>query len=274
MAWRFFNTLRLAVFSFIILVLAAGMVFSDARAADEEIFVCAGGAAHIMKRVSSTSGEKYEDPKDPSTFFWSDGEDAILAVGGRKYDRFVLARDLSGEDAFILTVDGKNYRMNPAISASGAKYEAEGDPETVFWSKGASVTLTVRGKEYDGYDLWLPSGDIWLADQDIPTGIAWKVKSMTGDDMSSGPTATIIFNSDGTLSGTTQANNNYHSTWITLGSRIIIGKAASTMMAGAPALMKRENLFFQLLSKIDRYKLVRDGLTLMTASGAEIVLTQ
>jgi membrane-bound inhibitor of C-type lysozyme len=31
-------------------------------------------------------------------------------------------------------------------AASGAKYEAEGDPATTFWSKGDKATLTIRGQ--------------------------------------------------------------------------------------------------------------------------------
>jgi heat shock protein HslJ/membrane-bound inhibitor of C-type lysozyme len=276
MAMRFFNVLRLAAASLIILALAAGTAFPGSAAAseaDENIFVYADGAPHVMKRVTSSSGERYEDPEDPSTFFWSEGGDAVLSVGGRKHERFVLARGLDDEDKFTLTVDGKNYEMNHVISASGAKYEAEGDPSTVFWSKGASVTLTVGGQEYEGYDLWLPSGDIWLAGQDIPTGIEWRVKSVTGYDIVSDSPVTISFNPDGTLSGKAQVNN-YRSSWITLGSRIIIGRVASTMTAGPPDLMERENIFLRLLPEAERYKLVRDGLVLVTRSGAEIILTQ
>jgi len=48
-------------------------------------------------------------------------------------------------DITRLTVDGERYEMNPVVSASGARYEAAGDPATQLWVKGDRATLTLRG---------------------------------------------------------------------------------------------------------------------------------
>ncbi len=56
-------------------------------------------------------------------------------------------------DELIILVDGETFRMKRVVSASGAKYEAEDDPTTVFWSKGQTAFLTVRGEEHAQYVL-------------------------------------------------------------------------------------------------------------------------
>jgi heat shock protein HslJ/membrane-bound inhibitor of C-type lysozyme len=48
-------------------------------------------------------------------------------------------------DVTRLTVDGERHEMSPVVSASGARYEAAGDPATQLWVKGDRATLTLRG---------------------------------------------------------------------------------------------------------------------------------
>ena len=51
-----------------------------------------------------------------------------------------------GGDVTRLTIDGERYEMNSVVSASGARYEAAGDPTTQLWVKGDRATLTLRGE--------------------------------------------------------------------------------------------------------------------------------
>lgn len=59
-----------------------------------------------------------------------------------------------------MRVDEQAYTLAQVVSASGAKYEAAGDPDTFFWTKGDSATLSVGGRSYpecrevddDGHD--------------------------------------------------------------------------------------------------------------------------
>jgi membrane-bound inhibitor of C-type lysozyme len=52
------------------------------------------------------------------------------------------------DDRTVLTAGAETFTLNPVRSASGAKYEAEGDPATTFWSKGDKATLTIRGQTF------------------------------------------------------------------------------------------------------------------------------
>ena len=50
--------------------------------------------------------------------------------------------------AMRLTVGNQTFEMRQAVAASGARFEAVGDPTTSFWNKGRWATLVVRGQTY------------------------------------------------------------------------------------------------------------------------------
>ncbi len=49
-------------------------------------------------------------------------------------------------EKMTMRVDGEDFALAPVETASGAKYEAEGDASTWFWSKGEGGTASVRGQ--------------------------------------------------------------------------------------------------------------------------------
>jgi heat shock protein HslJ/uncharacterized lipoprotein YbaY len=50
--------------------------------------------------------------------------------------------------AMRLTVGNQTFEMRQAVAASGARFEAVGDPTTSFWNKGRWATLVVKGSTY------------------------------------------------------------------------------------------------------------------------------
>jgi len=137
---------------------------ADAAQRRDMVFIISDETVKVLMQTPAASGEKYEALGDPDTIFWSKGYEAMLNIDGKEYSRYVLVKAFSGADAgeLFLSVNGKNYIMKRTVSASGARYEAVNDPDTVLWSKGASVTLTVGGVVYPDYDVWQPFGRIWL----------------------------------------------------------------------------------------------------------------
>ncbi|MDR3254176.1 MAG: MliC family protein [Synergistaceae bacterium] len=244
---------------------------SFAAGAGDALFVFQGGALHVLERVPSDSGERYEEKGDSSSAFEARGRKALLTVGGREYSRYVLIRDMN-EDEFALTVDGENFSMKSAISASGAKYEAAEDPNTVFWSKGDSVTLTVRGDEYEEYNIWQLSGIIWLTDEPFPTGIEWRVKSVLGTETIGDSSVTLTFLGDRTLHGNASVNS-YISSWLSSGCRLIIRPPVETKKMGPPDLMEQEGSFLRALPGVVAFRLKSDGVTLITKEPEDIELT-
>ncbi|MCO5786747.1 secreted protein containing HslJ-like protein [Pseudomonas sp. G11-1] len=62
-----------------------------------------------------------------------------------------------GDDDLLLTVGDEQFALSRAISASGARYVAAGEPETSLWFKGQQAWLVLRG---DDYPLCAPSDSI------------------------------------------------------------------------------------------------------------------
>jgi heat shock protein HslJ/membrane-bound inhibitor of C-type lysozyme len=52
------------------------------------------------------------------------------------------------KDGMRLTIGAETFDLRQVKAASGAKYEAAGDPPTSFWSKGPIGMLVVRGRTY------------------------------------------------------------------------------------------------------------------------------
>ena len=47
-----------------------------------------------------------------------------------------------------LTTGDRAFDMRPVASASGAKYEAVGDPSTTLWNKGDETIIVIKGQTY------------------------------------------------------------------------------------------------------------------------------
>jgi uncharacterized lipoprotein YbaY len=80
---------------------------------------------------------------------------ALVLVQARHYvspvrlrcgERFVSV-DYS-RDPVRMIVGGEAFELRAVPAASGAKYEASGDPSTTLWNKGASSRVVVRGMAY------------------------------------------------------------------------------------------------------------------------------
>lgn len=242
---------------------------------DDELYVTIDGETFVMRRVVSASGAKYEAVDDPTTVFWSKGRNATLTVRGREYSKYVLIRNSPREDELFLSVDGENFLLKRAPAASGAKYEAQGDPTTYFWSKGDTATLVIRGKEYLGYDTpeSNEAASATPAPQEALTGIEWRVTHIAGVAVQPGSTVTIRFDKNGRLGGKATINS-YNAPWLQAGDRLLIMNAASTMMAGPPELMDQEQRFLQTLSKVREFEVRGSELILRTNTGEEIVAMQ
>lgn len=50
------------------------------------------------------------------------------------------------DDHARLRVDGETIDLHPAVAASGARFEAKGDPGTFFWSKGNTALVGLQGE--------------------------------------------------------------------------------------------------------------------------------
>ncbi len=75
------------------------------------------------------------------------GDDDLAIHAGFACSGVDIAVTFKGEAATMQT-GGKAYMLTQQVTASGAKYAAEGEPETYFWNKGDGGTLVLEGVEY------------------------------------------------------------------------------------------------------------------------------
>ena len=238
----------------------------------DELYMMKGGVTYVLVKTSD-SPDKYIASVEPGVYFESYGDSASLRFGRNKISNYVLLRGTQSDDEIILTADDVNYRMRRGIRASGAKYEAVGDPSTVFWGKGHYATLMIGGKPYSGYDMWLPYGGIWIPGEGMPTDVQWRIRSINGVDVVDGSNVTLTFGSDGRLYGNASVNN-YTAPWMAVGKRLVVSMATVTRMMGREELMKQEESYLRTLAEVVRFKPLREGLLLLTKNDVEIVLGQ
>ena len=251
------------------------VVFSTAALAagtENELYMMKGGVTYVLVKVSD-SPEKFVASVEPGVYFESYDYYASLRFGRDKVYNYVLLRRTQTDGEIILTADGVNYRMQRVVSASGEKYEAVGDPSTVFWSKGRHATLTIRGILYPGYDIWLPFDGIWIPGEGVPADVEWRVKSIDGVDVIDGSNVTLTFGADGNLHGVASVNR-YTAPWTSDGNSLSISMAAVTRMMGSEELMRQEESYLRALAEVVRFKPLREGLLLLTKNDVEIVLGQ
>lgn len=84
-------------------------------------------------------------------------QDQALETGELLYCGRLPIRIVVQDDLLLLQERGRQRQLLPVVSASGARYEAEGDPSTWFWSKGQQGQLALSGEELP---LCLPAGAV------------------------------------------------------------------------------------------------------------------
>jgi membrane-bound inhibitor of C-type lysozyme len=161
MAKKIFGAAMAGIFMSLALVAALTLPASAAKSDKNKLEFVHDGNMYMMKRVESASGEKYEAPGDLKAEFWSNGGEAMFTIGGKDVKRYVLIRETTKKHEIMLTVDGKNFLMKEVAAASGVKYQCADSKNTTLWTKGNDAMLTVKGKDYDGYELQ-PAGRFWI----------------------------------------------------------------------------------------------------------------
>ena len=100
-----------------------------------------------------------------------------VAVTGAQAAESPVALSCGGEAVSVafsdgqaeVTRGGETIAMARAPSASGARYEAKGDPSTSFWNKGENGALTVKG---EALPLCVPAASVFTATGNEP---GWRV---------------------------------------------------------------------------------------------------
>ena len=99
----------------------------------------------------------------------------------------------------------------------------------------------------------------------------WRIEDIGGQGVIDNSPATLVFGSDGRLSGNASCNRLIAS-YTVQGEKITISPTGLTMMACQPALMNQERKLVDLLNAVSSYRIDDTGaLVLRTASGKQVV---
>jgi heat shock protein HslJ len=175
--------------------------------------------------------------------------------------------------AMLLTVGGETFEMKPVSSASGAKYEAIGDPTTTFWNKGDQTMISVKGRALPECGRGNPApaqGDPSAAGASSAPGkelegAEWVVQDLAGKKPIADSRVTLNF-SGGTVAGKASCNS-YTAQFNVTRQVVTVSQPTSTMMM-CEKLMDQEKSFLDILQKTKHYEITPDGaLVLRTEDG-------
>lgn len=170
----------------------------------------------------------------------------------------------------VLQVGDEEFTLREVESASGAKYEAEDDSATSFWSKGDSAMITLHGTQLPECELTATKTRA-PAGLDLLPGSDWVVEDIARGGIIDFSRVTLAFTREGTLGGRATCNS-YSTRFATNGERISVDhRTVATMMACAPALMNQEAKFLSLLPTVTDWRIDETGALLLSA-GEELVV--
>lgn len=173
-------------------------------------------------------------------------------------------------DFLVLEVDGESYRLEPVISASGARYRDPDEPATSFWSKGQEARVVVRGEGLPGC---LAEG----ADQHggprarLRLGEDWRILIADGELFDTPEPVTLRFEDDEQLAGIGPCNP-YFATYRLDDDGMEISRPGSTLRSCGEESNARERRYFRLLEAVSSFRVdEKTGeLVLETPRGLEI----
>jgi heat shock protein HslJ len=115
------------------------------------VAVPTGVPVRLMATVGAEGGPQWAAGPLVVAADATEAGEILLRPGGLPFEMVCgdlrLTARFDGSGMEISTYRG-DMRMAEAMSASGARFEAEGDPSSWFWSKGDVATLSLWGEEF------------------------------------------------------------------------------------------------------------------------------
>mgnify|MGYP001265833116 CR=1 FL=1 len=251
---------------------------------EEGLRLTVGDEAFDLRPVAAASGAKYAELNDPSTTFWSKGDRALLEIRGQAYpecmnvdseEQVFLAA--GNEPSWVLEIGDQemtlltNYGEN-RLAAPTPVPEATGDGKTYVANvDGKNLTVTISARLCTDTMSGMPHPNTVVVRLDDKTlhgcggepaalvrGAEWVVEDLNGGGIIDRSRVTLNFDADGRVFGNASCNT-YNGGYVLTGEGLTLSRAATTMMACAPALMTQESRFFELLERVERFEISPDG---------------
>lgn len=245
----------------------------------------------VLSQVRAASGAKFEDPEDPGTYYWSQGDTALVSLEGDLLPECVAVppepeqpyRARGTEPFWSLTIVGGTVELIPNIGMAPLRARLpraalEGQDfvfdmaaqgmelrlsETICHDlmSGTPYPQTVRVTWQDGV-LDGCGGE----PMDLLSGVEWIVEDIGNAGIVDASRVTLEFDATARRVAGRSGCNRYNAAFDLSGEGLSIGPAAVTRMACVPALMEQEQRFLAALQRISRFDIDPTGALLLFAN--------
>jgi len=255
------------------------------------------GERFELAQVRAASGAKFEHPDDPGTWFWSQGETALVSLAGELLPECVLAvprpeqpwrargnepgwhLDIAAGRIVLVTDYGAQRREAPLPAAElepGVVVYAVADWDAVVRIADTLCHDTMTGMPYPRtVTVELPERTLRGCGgeaRDLLLGPVWVVEDIAGAGVVDASRATLDFRPDGRLAGRASCNR-YTASYALTGEGLTLSPGASTRMACAAALMEQEQRFLAALEEVARFDVDATGALLLLAADGRVMVT-
>lgn len=171
-------------------------------------------------------------------------------------------------EAIVLDDGGQRIRLKQSEAASGVRYEAEGDPATIFWMKGGEASYTPKG------------GAAQTCREAAPQPRAqrlrgpWRIVELAGAPLAAGSQATLRMGPRDALSGVATCSR-FEGVFFANAEGLWFGKIGVTPRPCPPALAEQDKAVLAALDGVRRAEARGpDRLVLMGEKGPVLTLAR
>lgn len=245
----------------------------------------------ILSQVPAASGAKFEVPGDADTFYWSRGDTATVSLQGELLPDCVAVppepdqpyRARGTEPFWSLTIAGGLVELIPNIGETPVQArlpQATLDgADFVFSMPSAGIVL--RLSERLCHDLMAGTpypqtvSVTWEGDElqgcggesiDLIAGLIWEVDRIADETPPDEARPTLEFNAIGARLSGIGSCNRYTAAFDLTGEGLTIGPAMVSRMACPAPVMAQESRFLNILRRVSRFDIGRDGGLLLFAN--------
>lgn len=254
------------------------------------------GARYPVSLLSAASGARFEGA-DPGTFFWSQGDAALVSVAGETLPECAAVPEIytaqGNEPSWSLVAVGQDP-VDYTLARLGAP-DVVGIFPAAIWSNGAALWDAGRGgplvrmrealcrdsmtgmpypetvEVTMGEDVMIGCGG---DPRDLLAGGEWRVEDISGRGVFDSALVTLEFDARGRVFGSAGCNRWFAGYELT-GETLRFGPAGATSMACAPALMDQEMRFLAALDGVAGFDIDATGaLRLLSVGGAAVIMAR
>lgn len=228
-----------------------GRVFSDGRPAwaSESVTIEAASGALDVGTLLMT-----QVPAETSKAFRAQGNEPGWRL------------DIEGSQMTLVTQNGERI-----VAATPSAQRSDGFTRYATRAEGRELTATIFDQTCKDSMTGMPhpsAVEVVLGGQKLSgcggepatllQGPEWVVEDINGTGLVEHSRATLEFRADGRVGGRSSCNT-YGAEYTLTGEGLSVSKAAGTMMACPPELMRQEALFLDVLQNVRRFDLSPDG---------------